>query len=352
MSVDKNYCMSSYLAFRYVAKNGVEYFDGLHHPDTVFDTDVPRLHVNRAEEIDSRLSERFEALKGNGKRLGILLSGGMDSACLASYLPEGTDAYTFRFLGGSYQKEELSRAEHYAAVNKLMLHYVDISWNDVETLLPILLRSRNEPMHSIEVQLYKACTQAKADGVDRIIYGDCADMVFGGLDRMISREWDFDEFVHWYLFTDPADVLCEPVDIRSVFEPYRHGNKIDYIGFMQREFSAESTKCYYHAFDLANIAHLDPYEEFSTELDLARIRRGDTKYLIRELFRMKYPDAPVPEKVPMPRPVDVYFKDWTGPKRREFKPGLDMKRFSGDQKWQLWCLEYFLNMFDSNQVNA
>ena len=64
-------------------------------------------------------------------------------------------------------------------------------------------------------------------------------------------------------------------------------------------------------------------------------------------FEKKYPDIPVPDKVPMPRPVDDYFKNWKGPKRLEFKSDLDMSQFTGNQKWQLWCLERFLNLYDN-----
>jgi hypothetical protein len=63
------------------------------------------------------------------------------------------------------------------------------------------------------------------------------------------------------------------------------------------------------------------------------------------LADMKYPDYPVPEKVPMPRPVDLYFKDWQGPTRPEFRENLDMAGFTGNQKWLLWCLERFLNQY-------
>ncbi len=56
----------------------------------------------------------------------------MDSSILASNMPEGTDAYTFQFMGGHYQKDELERAEYYARYYHLHLHYVDIDWNTVE----------------------------------------------------------------------------------------------------------------------------------------------------------------------------------------------------------------------------
>ena len=48
----------------------------------------------------------------------------------------------------------------------------------------------------------------------------------------------------------------------------------------------------------------------------------------------------------MPRPVDFYFKDWMGPKRSEFRKDLDVSLYTGNQKWQMWCLERFLNMIE------
>lgn len=345
MSVDKNYCMSSYLAFRYVVDDDKDFFPGLRHLPSV-ESDPPDLRVNSAREIDEYLSGVFDELRHEGAKLGILLSGGMDSACLASYLPEGTDAYTFRFLGGAYQREETERARRYAEAYGLNLHYVDISWADVEAGVPELLRRRMEPIHSIGPQLLKGYRQAKADGVERIICGEGADAAFGGMDQILSHEWDYEEFVQWYTFVDPAAVLKEPVDMRGVYEPHRRGDKIDYVGFMRTVYDTESDKSFYDAFGLMGAEPVSPYRRLKTELDLARIRAGESKYLIRELFAMRYPGIPVPEKVPMPRPVDAYFKDWAGPKRPEFRTDIDMSRFTGNQKWQLWCLEYFLNLFD------
>ena len=86
--------------------------------------------------------------------------------------------------------------------------------------------------------------------------------------------------------------------------------------------------------------------ERAEPLDLKRIRSGESKYLIRELFKMRYPELPVPEKLPMPRPVDAYFKDWTGPVRPEFREDIDMSRYTGNQKWLIWCLERFLNLIE------
>ena len=96
----------------------------------------------------------------------------------------------------------------------------------------------------------------------------------------------------------------------------------------------------------AHIGYYDPYArlKMADALDLNRVRNGEPKYLIRELMKNKYPEIPVPGKNPMPRPVDKYFKDWSGPKRPEFKKNLDMSKFTGNQKWQMYALEQFLEM--------
>ena len=82
------------------------------------------------------------------------------------------------------------------------------------------------------------------------------------------------------------------------------------------------------------------------KLDLNRIRNGESKYLIRELFSLRYPDVPIPEKLPMPRPVDTYFADWKGPVRKEFRNDIQVDQYNGNQKWLIWCLEEFLNLVD------
>ena len=61
---------------------------------------------------------------------------------------------------------------------------------------------------------------------------------------------------------------------------------------------------------------------------------------------MRYPDTAVPEKIPMPRPVDEYFRGWPGPSRSEFRKDLDMAKFTGNQKWQIYCLEKFLDIYE------
>ena len=323
----------------------MDFFKGLHHRNIAPVKPEDKIKVSSADDIDAAIEKNFSKLRG--KKLGLMLSGGMDSANLAAYMT-GCDAYTFRFLDGNFQSDELERAKYYAKTYGLKLHYVDINWQAIETHVDPVLKNKCAPVHSIEPQLLAAAEQAKADGVEMLIVGESSDLIFGGMDKLLAQDWNFDDFAKRYTFLNPADALKNPVDMSYLFERYRQGDKIDFLTFMDDVFSIESSSSYLNAFETAKIDYFDPYANLvmAEPLDLHRVRNGEPKYLIRELFAKKYPNYPIPDKVPLPRPVDFYFADWQGPTRPEFKKNLDMKKFTGNQKWQLWCLERFLNLFD------
>ena len=90
-----------------------------------------------------------------------------------------------------------------------------------------------------------------------------------------------------------------------------------------------------------------PYAQCKMDvpIDYCRIRNGENKYLVREVFSRLYENFEIPKKTPMPRPMNEWFADWEGPKRPEFWPHCtdDM---TGDQKWLVWALEKFLNTID------
>lgn len=343
--VDKNFCMSSYLAFRYIEDNEKEFAEGLAHQKIHSVPLTAKTFVGDAEDTDVAIKNVFKLVAK--EKLGILLSGGMDSGCLASYMPAGSSAYTFRFLGGSYQDDELERAKYYADKGKLDLHYVDIDWNVVESSVNACMKTKGAPVHSIEPQIYYAAQQAKKDGITMMVIGDGADYVFGGMDGLLGKDWGYHEYIERSIYVNPEDVLVNPVSMDYLFERYRIGqNSIDYIGFYDGPVTDESYASYENAFKAAGMAYIDPYDKLKLNhpLDLD-VNRKESKKVIRELFKMKYPECPVPRKIPMPRPVDIYFKNWDGPKRPEFRKDVDYTKYTGNQKWLLWCLERFLDTF-------
>lgn len=119
----------------------------------------------------------------------------MDSAILASYMT-GCDAYTFRFMYGDFQKEELHRDETFAKIYGLKLHYIDVSWEMVERNVDIVMKNKGSPVHSIEPQIYEGEMIAKKDGIEIMIIGDGADYVFYGMDGLLSKDWFLKIFIN------------------------------------------------------------------------------------------------------------------------------------------------------------
>lgn len=348
--VDKNLCMSRFLAFRYIAEEDVNFFPGLAHKTWKRPPDEQLRAVETAEQIGRAIEEELAARFVPG-RTAIFLSGGIDSAILASYLPKGTKAYTFRCVAEG-AIDETERAASYAARCGLDHEIVDMEWSDFEELTPELLRHDGVPFHSIEVQLLKAARRAKAAGFDTLVLGESADGVFGGLDGLLSRDWTLDGLEARFSFVRPEAALVAPVSVRDVFAKYlRPDGIIDIEAFLHNVFCIESSTSYMHAFDLAGVDAIMPYGgmRMAKPLDLARVRRGESKYLLRELFSMRYPGVPVPEKIPMPRATAQWFAKWEGPHRPEFIQNCQ-KNMSGDQKWLVWCLERFLDAYEKGDL--
>lgn len=345
---NKDFCLSSYIAYRYIWKDGMDFYKGFKHSNYVAIPDDERIPVKTSEDIDREIQKQVDNLYAQYDNIGILLSGGMDSANLAAYLKPGSHAYTFVSDTGVFNAD-VERAKQYCKKFSLQHHLIDITFDDYKRYTPIVMAAKCAPVHSIEPQIYKAAIQAKKDGVQMILVGESADLIFGGMDKLITPEWDYEGFTKRYTFLEPSLVLTNPVDQSDLYEQYRIGeNGIDYMRFMDEVFSIESSSSYLNAFGIAGLPYYDPYARLvmSEPLDMTRVRNGEPKYLVRGLYAIKYPELEIPFKIPMPRPVDAIFKGWEGPKRPEFRQDIPMHTLTGNQKWQLWCAQLFLDMFD------
>ncbi len=341
--VDKNYCMSSFLTFRYIADENRVFKQGLDHIEYTPVSKTELIACSTEEDIDRNIRQILD--KVDLSKAALLLSGGMDSAILASYMPKGTRAYTAK-CSAPGAIDETERARAYCEKYGLEHVIVDITWEDyLETIDALMLRD-GCPVFANEPQVYKLTKKVQEDGAAAIILGDNADMAFGGMDQMLSRDWDYDSWVKRYTFVDPFKVLKNPVSMDSVYNRYRIGeNGIDYITFIEEIFAMSSTGAYQNAFRLAGVDAVDPYAylKMKDPLDLKRVRSGESKYLIRGLFKMKYPDMKIPEKIAMPRAVDQWLAEWGGPKRSEFLPNC-IKGMTGEQKFLIYSLERFMNL--------
>lgn len=340
---DVNLAASSFLMYRTIVQENLSFSDRLQ--PRFFLPPSSRIPVRTIGDIDRAI--RAVLNKTEGKPVAVALSGGIDSAIIAKYLPKGSLAYTFRCVAPG-AIDETQRAREHAESCGLQHKVIDMTWQDYLAFAPVLMERKGMPIHSIEPQIYKAALTAKADGAEHLIFGESADEIFGGMDKLLSKDWTFDEFVNRYAYVMPESVLKNGVRLLSPFEKYRKGGGIDVYGFLTDYFYRESNGSYNNACAAAGIGYVAPYVHMvlDTPLDLARIRAGEPKYLLQELYRKLYGVSGVPGKVPMPRAVAQWLQDWGGPERREFLPNC-VDGLTGDQKWMVFILEVFLNQLDA-----
>lgn len=308
-----------------------------------------RMPIYTSDELLDRLKNVI-AERTKGKRCALALSGGIDSAILLQLMPENTIAYTFKcIVPGMEVTDESGTAQKYLEYARPEIEHkvIPVYWGDFEKYTPLLLEHKGEPTHSIEIQIYKAALQAKADGCDVMVFGETADCIYGGHSQLLSRDWTFGEFVDRWSFVMPYHVLRDPMLILDPYRAYEKDGYIDVPHFLTYFESEPSLNFYLNACTLAGIKLLAPYSHtiMGDDLDLERVRRGENKYLVREVFSKLYPDFVIPPKRPMPRATNEWFKDWKGPTRTEFLPHCT-DHMSGDQKWLVWVLEKYLDMVE------
>lgn len=343
-SIDKEYCASSYLMYRYVFCDEKQFCDlPCRKASLCFD----RAKVKSAEELIDQLEKIVDNSVKNGKAV-LALSGGIDSAILAKMMPKGTKAYTFRcIVPGVDVIDETQQARHWAELCDLDHEIIDIYWEDIESVVDDLMKHKGAPIHSIEAQIYIAAQRARSIGKQKIIFGENADIIYGGMNGLLAKDWLFGEFVERYTYCMPYKVLKKPQMILEPFNEFEVNGHIDGHDFINKYFRQEALGTYTNACETAGIEFVGPYSQTVLDgpIDYRRIRDGETKYLVREAFKMLYSSEDIPRKIPMPRPMNEWFATWEGPKREEFIPHCE-ELLTGDQKWMVWCLERFLNLLD------
>ncbi len=345
MRADKAYCMSSFLMLRTIADHEKTFREGI--VPSFYECGHSRTPVRTSEELETVLRRQVEQVTGGGAA-ALALSGGIDSAILAKFMPKGSVAYTFRcWVPGVDVVDEVPQAQRYAAECGLEHRVVPVNWEDHVRYAPQLMKRKGAPIHSIEVQIHKAALQAKKDGFSTLIFGESADVNFGGHDGLLSRDWSLEEFIERYSYVQPHRVLRKPRMITAPFAAYEQNGKIDVHEFNRHVYFEESMGSYENACAAADIRFSAPYAHawLAEPLDYRRVRGGESKYMVREIFRRLYPGWSAPAKIPMPRPMTQWLRDWSGPVRPEFLPCC-AQNMSGDQKWLLWALETFLNLID------
>ncbi|OYR56301.1 asparagine synthase C-terminal domain-containing protein [Halorubrum halodurans] len=121
-------------------------------------------------------------------RLAVAFSGGVDSALVASAVPDAP-CYVAGFEGC----HDVAAAREAAAGMDLDLRVVALSHDDLRRAIPAVAAAtgRRNPMDlNIAVPLYLTAEAAAADGVDRVAVGQGADELFGGYSKVVDPAAD------------------------------------------------------------------------------------------------------------------------------------------------------------------
>ena len=347
---DREFCMSSWLMYRTIVDNTKCFVEGIRD----FHVLPPenRTPVHNHSELQVSLASEVNKFS-EGKPVALALSGGIDSAILAKMMPKGSVAYTFKcIVPGMEVVDEAPQAAKYAAECGLQHKVVEIYWEDMVAMSKVLMRHKGAPCHSIEVQIYKASLQAKSDGFNKMIYGESADIIYGGMSGLLSKDRTVGDMIDRYSYVLPYKVLQKPIMITEPYTRWENDGYVDVHRFLNVTMYEEAINSYEDACAAAGVELSMPFSRtyLDTELDYSRIRNGENKYLVREVFNSLYPAWEVPVKTPMPRPLNEWMRDWQGPQRPEFWPHCT-DEMTGDQKWYVYALEQFLNMIDNGEYD-
>ena len=341
--VDKVFCMNSYLMFRYIYDSSKQFYSDM--PVNIVDISFERTPVKTSDDLIKVLREKMEKYTADGKA-ALALSGGIDSAILARFMPKGSKAYTFRcIVPGKEVTDESGQARRWAELCGLDQEVIDVYWEEVVESAVKLMLHKGAPIHSIETQIYLAAKRALEEGYTKFIFGENADIIYGGMNGLLAKDWTYGEFVERYSYVMPYKVLRQARLILDPYLEYEKNGHIDGHDFINKYFRQEALGTYNNACETAGISFLGPYSEtcMGVTMDYERIRSGETKYLIREAFHKLYPGEKLPTKIPMPRPTNEWLANWKGPVRNEFIPDA-VGGMTGDQKWMVWSLEKFLDI--------
>jgi len=241
--------------------------------------------------------------------VGVLLSGGLDSSAIASYVAEiGTNLTTFNIGFPDVNEFEYSRAvaQHYD------LPHVEIEVTVAELLSKFddILAAIDEPIADPACfPLFWLCKTIR-EHVTVVLSGEGGDELFGGYPQYlpgnyegISRTNTFNRFLERsYYFSDAASYLADPRSVapvhlrnRKYFEENGYLNSM--LSFDMKTWLADNLMMKADKIAMAHslegrFPFLDlPLFEFSCSLpESAKIHPdGTTKWFLRQLMRKRLP---------------------------------------------------------------
>ena len=151
-----SYALNSFLTFRFVYGNK-DWKKGL-SPYSPKINNLEKYLVDSSDDIIQSINKVISDIDLN--KTALLLSGGIDSAIIASFLNEGMSAYTIKFTAEN-AIDETDVASIYAKEYKLNHKIISISFSEYMSVVDTLIENKKSPLHPIEPALYIASQKIK-----------------------------------------------------------------------------------------------------------------------------------------------------------------------------------------------
>lgn len=293
---------SNYLSYQWVPDNDMQFIKGIWDPKKTrkFKPSVAVDESNVVCELKKSVKNSLRICKCPG----ILLSSGMDSISIAYCLPKDAVAYFVNYPEDE-TCETLEQVQIWSEKIGIRLVPIDVTRKDYDELVIPLMKKKKAPIHPCEVGVYLACKRASEDGIDRLFTGWGCDIEFGGMDRILSKDYrSTAEFYRQWSYCDINTILKDPLDLTMDLEVYMEDGLFNVVRFLHDNYGGMTNQSFFEyprMFGLGDF--ICPWGNFSHkgQLDMSRIRSGDSKYVVRHAFRTLTGEEP-PEKIPFTRP--------------------------------------------------
>lgn len=346
---DVDSCIREYLAFQHTSMGWRE---GVHSRTYLEYTECPRTHkvtsghdaVNALKKVSKVWTDNFDPSK-----IGILISSGIDSATVSKMLKPGSYAF-FATYKERDTDPEIDRVREYCEINQLNLIVVDVSWEDYDAHVDFLMRIKKAPIHPCEIPVYLCCRKAQELGVEVVFSGWGADTHFGGMDKLLSRDWTLEDFKARYEYCPrlPGNNAI----LNNAYQPFLSNdgafNTHDFLTF---NYHVMTLRSFFYIPEMCGLLHVSAwgYLGLRNNLDLTRVRNCEPKYIIQETFNLLYKDSQlrVTEKLPFTRPTDIYmrlhFDDFEYNDILKSYIDEHICKLTSQQKWMVYILNRFLH---------
>ncbi|MDE7316698.1 MAG: asparagine synthase C-terminal domain-containing protein [Helicobacter sp.] len=407
------YGITSFFTFRYPVLQYTMFngffrkSDWIESIDDVLTFSKRNLSLQKAIDIaEYLLLESLDSKVGNAARIGILLSGGIDSSLLVAMckriFPQ-REIYTYSM--GFYGDDEFAYSDEVAKLfsdrhYKQILHADD--YFGESSLLPSLIKQKAAPLHPNELPLAIAESKARLDCCDVVLCGEGADDLFGGYShnlamylayqgdkrqffRTIMQEYryfsteKFRSLVHERYLVDDCEMIAPlfdaeklPDKIQDVMLYFiqtlhtrglieRGMNALRYNGFKEGFVFLDSALLSFvnslpfelklqisHHENIPNPISIDNYKSLSDTHCIS-------KFLLKEIAKSYLPESIIYRaKKGFPVPFALWDKE--SPISPQLNAHIfkdnDLSAFNAWEKFMVYNLNVFVNIFDVYRVRG